>query len=335
MNQRDDFSQEAIRRLGERVALRCSNPDCRVVTKGPHTSDGKSANIGKACHIHAAAPGGPRYDARQTEAERRSIDNGIWLCSNCSARIDNDDTRYPSDTLRAWKAAAEQTALEHIGRRERPSTDVDPALGVLPPVGRGGKGGIAKVGRGGVAIDGAAGGGVPHWAANGRDGGNVEVADDGFAIGGESEQAGQQDNRDTAYSAVGSFSIHEEKCVAAYRDVLAALAALRSSGEQLERDHDWNQAQHHEMYTATNEAIRKAFDTIERRRVDMTVAFVEAAKSVVEYWDSISTILWDRRYLDDVNPSLDERFDALLRTIPHKYRMRVAPGYFDESNLVR
>jgi hypothetical protein len=81
---RDDFSEETKRRLGERVNLICSNPECRVQTKGPHTDDSKAASVGKACHIHAASSGGPRYDENQTPEERSSIQNGVWLCSNCA-----------------------------------------------------------------------------------------------------------------------------------------------------------------------------------------------------------------------------------------------------------
>ncbi len=125
---RHDFTQETIRKLGERVGLLCSNPDCRAATKGPHTASEKAASVGKACHIHAAAPGGPRYDSSQTEEERRSIDNGIWLCSNCGTLVDNDAPRFPPDRLREWRAKAELDALARLGR-PRPSTA--PVDGVL------------------------------------------------------------------------------------------------------------------------------------------------------------------------------------------------------------
>lgn len=38
------------------------NPDCRVVTVGPHTDPTKRVNVGQACHIEAASEGGPRYN---------------------------------------------------------------------------------------------------------------------------------------------------------------------------------------------------------------------------------------------------------------------------------
>src|ERR1017187_2746739 len=87
-------------------------------TKGPHTNSTKAASVGKACHIHASAPGGPRYEPTQTEDDRRSIDNGIWLCSNCGTLIDTDEARFPESLLRRWKLEAELHALERIGKTQ-------------------------------------------------------------------------------------------------------------------------------------------------------------------------------------------------------------------------
>ena len=58
---RDNFRAPVIKTLRERVATRCSNPNCRVATFAPSGEDGVS-NIGIAAHIHAASKGGPRYD---------------------------------------------------------------------------------------------------------------------------------------------------------------------------------------------------------------------------------------------------------------------------------
>jgi hypothetical protein len=114
MASRDEFSGDVIRRLGESVNLHCSN--CDAPTKGGHSLEGKAISLGVACHIHAAAPGGPRYDASQTEDERRSFDNGIWLCANCARLIDSDVPRFSADVLRSWKRGALRLAAERIGR---------------------------------------------------------------------------------------------------------------------------------------------------------------------------------------------------------------------------
>jgi hypothetical protein len=113
---RDNFTEETKRKLGERVNLFCSNPECRVVTKGPHESPGKATSIGEACHIHAASPDGPRFDPSQNEDERCGIDNGIWLCSNCSAKVDADPNAFPADRLREWKRETEQWVRRTVGK---------------------------------------------------------------------------------------------------------------------------------------------------------------------------------------------------------------------------
>jgi hypothetical protein len=79
MNKRDDFSQKTIDTLCERVGGKCSNPNCRRETKGPHSNPQKRVSIGEEAHITAAAEGGPRYDPDLTPEERSSIENGRLL----------------------------------------------------------------------------------------------------------------------------------------------------------------------------------------------------------------------------------------------------------------
>jgi hypothetical protein len=112
---RDDFSPKVINALKERVALRCSNPFCRIVTHGPSSNMEKSINIGVACHITAASIGGPRYDATISNDERKSISNAIWLCQKCAKLIDSDVVRYPTVFINEWKEIAESKALRELG----------------------------------------------------------------------------------------------------------------------------------------------------------------------------------------------------------------------------
>ena len=116
-DRRDDFLASVIKKLRERVANRCCKPDCRVLTIGPGDDPDSSASIGKAAHIAAAAPGGPRYDASMTREQRRSFDNGIWLCSNHAAEVDADRAAHPPELLREWKVVAERRARQERGRR--------------------------------------------------------------------------------------------------------------------------------------------------------------------------------------------------------------------------
>ena len=55
MNKRDDFTQQTKDKLCERVGGKCSNPNCRKETKGPHSDPRKSVSIGVAAHITAAS----------------------------------------------------------------------------------------------------------------------------------------------------------------------------------------------------------------------------------------------------------------------------------------
>lgn len=114
MSNRDDFSKETKIKLAKRVGYLCSKPDCRRLTIGPDQAGDGVVSIGIACHIYAAAPNGPRANNELSSDERSSIDNGIWLCSNCSALIDKDPDAYPPDLLLRWKQDAEQKARKQL-----------------------------------------------------------------------------------------------------------------------------------------------------------------------------------------------------------------------------
>ena len=113
-NTRDDFSAKTKELLANRVGMKCSNPGCRKLTCCANTNPDKVTNIGVAAHICAAAKGGPRYDASMTPEERKSPENGIWLCQSCSKLIDTDTSRYPKELLQSWKQLAEQTAILEV-----------------------------------------------------------------------------------------------------------------------------------------------------------------------------------------------------------------------------
>jgi len=114
MRDRDDFSAEVKDKLARRVGFHCSNPTCQKITSGPQIDPAKAINLGIAAHITAAAPGGPRYDANLAPEQRAAIDNGIWLCWNCSHLIDSDVLRYHANLLWQWKKDAEARALAEL-----------------------------------------------------------------------------------------------------------------------------------------------------------------------------------------------------------------------------
>jgi len=131
---RDDFDARTKEILARRVGYRCSNPGCRQLTSGPQEDPTKAVNIGVAAHITAASEGGPRYDPGLLAKERRSVDNGIWLCQNCAKLIDSDVRQYTPDLLCEWKRKAEQAAREELeGTVYPPTPQAAPRPFQLPP----------------------------------------------------------------------------------------------------------------------------------------------------------------------------------------------------------
>ena len=128
-NKRDDFSLTVKDILAKRVGYVCSNPNCKRHTIAPNSKEDKVINIGEAAHITAAAPGGPRYDEALSPSERKSINNGIWLCSNCATLIDRDELIYTVDLLKKWKFQAEEEQkrvfLEIPNKDNSPFVEVD------------------------------------------------------------------------------------------------------------------------------------------------------------------------------------------------------------------
>lgn len=113
---RDNFKESIKAALRDRVAHRCSNPECRVPTAAPGSGATGVIRGGDAAHITAASPKGPRYDERISEMERSSIENGIWLCVVCSRKIDHNQNAYPVELLREWKTSAEAAATQEFGK---------------------------------------------------------------------------------------------------------------------------------------------------------------------------------------------------------------------------
>jgi hypothetical protein len=123
---RDEFNDDTKDTLAKRVGFRCSNPNCRQPTSGPQTDPQKIVNVGVAAHITSASPGGPRHDQGMTVDERRSIENGIWLCQNCAKLVDNDPALYPSDFLHHWKRLSEEAARLQIESPHARESEMQP-----------------------------------------------------------------------------------------------------------------------------------------------------------------------------------------------------------------
>lgn len=125
---RDNFSSTTSLKLQKRVNSRCSNPNCRVPTNAPQVVGENVISIGEAAHICAASAGGPRFDPNMTAEQRKSFNNGIWLCSNCATKIDRDTDQFSVDLLRQWKREAENSATLELGRKLPHSDDAKDTL---------------------------------------------------------------------------------------------------------------------------------------------------------------------------------------------------------------
>jgi hypothetical protein len=115
---RDNFSPKIIEQLKMRAAFICSNPSCSVMTIAPAIeNENQFQYIGKAAHITAAAKGGPRYDSNLASEKRTSIDNAIFLCSNCADTIDkNNGIDYRAETLKTWKKNHEDWVRSNLNK---------------------------------------------------------------------------------------------------------------------------------------------------------------------------------------------------------------------------
>lgn len=123
---RDNFTKDTKTTLAMRVGGRCSNPYCPQATSGPHSDPTKATNVGVAAHIAAASPGGKRYDPRMTPEERKSIENGIWLCQKCAKLIDSDEAEFALELLNEWKDNAELKARSNLDYTDLQATRIFP-----------------------------------------------------------------------------------------------------------------------------------------------------------------------------------------------------------------
>jgi len=100
-NKARQYTLITIKRLFLLSCNQCANPDC---DNSLEARDEKTI-IAKICHIEAASPDGPRYNAEMTDDERRDFDNLILLCDECHSIIDNkeNENKYTVILLKEWK----------------------------------------------------------------------------------------------------------------------------------------------------------------------------------------------------------------------------------------
>lgn len=115
---RINFPSSVIRKVRERAAFICSNPDCRFLTIAPSSeSEEKVLYTGEVAHITAASEGGARFDSEKSDNYRRSIENAIYLCSNCAGMIDkNGGEGFSVEKLISWKSIHEKWVGENLNK---------------------------------------------------------------------------------------------------------------------------------------------------------------------------------------------------------------------------
>lgn len=125
-------SIETLRRLFALSGNQCARPSCPTVLL---TADGTL--VGEVAHIAAESPGGPRFDPKLSEADRRAFENLLLLCGTCHTLVDKDSETYTQAKLRKWKRDRE-SRFEAVGDLLRKSylneiTDDSETVGATLP----------------------------------------------------------------------------------------------------------------------------------------------------------------------------------------------------------
>ena len=114
-NNRDEFTEKTKLQIAKRAGWLCSDPSCRRSTIGSNSVGDGEINLGVAAHICAARPNsGPRFDSTMTHEQRRSPDNGVWLCQLHAKAVDAKDSKFTVKLLHQWKAQAQKDSWKRV-----------------------------------------------------------------------------------------------------------------------------------------------------------------------------------------------------------------------------
>lgn len=114
---------ETARELYLKSGNECAFPGCaeRILSS-------EGVLVGELAHIRAAAAGGPRFDERMSNEDRRAANNLMLLCANHHKVIDRDADAWPVQALTTMKARHESkfaTAPEKIRESILDVTETD------------------------------------------------------------------------------------------------------------------------------------------------------------------------------------------------------------------
>lgn len=119
--EKENFTPKIKEQIAREAMYICSSPDCYRLT-GYNTTEGKARTIAEGAHILAASENGPRADDKKDSAFLRSAENGIWLCSICHTKVDNDPQYYSESMLKEWKSNHVELLRRLVGK------DIEAAL---------------------------------------------------------------------------------------------------------------------------------------------------------------------------------------------------------------
>ncbi|WP_146164895.1 hypothetical protein [Desulfonatronum sp. SC1] len=153
---------DVLRRLYLLAGNQCAYPDCNhpiILQDGTY--------VGELCHIRAAESGGERFDETQTNEDRRSFENLLFLCHDHHV-ITNDVSLYPPERMEEIKSKHESNFAKGIAGLER-AEGIEISDSIVAFGGTGGSsiaaggGGGAAIGDGARAGDGGPGGRITNF----------------------------------------------------------------------------------------------------------------------------------------------------------------------------
>ncbi|WP_369160484.1 hypothetical protein [Candidatus Thiodiazotropha sp. LNASS1] len=101
---RASIRQKTVKRLFASSGGICAFPGCTTALVDAISG----ALLGEMCHIHAASPGGPRFDPSLSEEERNKEENIIILCPTHHSLIDQEPEVYSAEQLKTLKKNHEE-----------------------------------------------------------------------------------------------------------------------------------------------------------------------------------------------------------------------------------
>jgi hypothetical protein len=120
-------SRDTLRELYLKSGNRCAFPGCSRLLFNE-----KGIFVGQVCHIEAAEPGGERFNASQTNEERRQPSNLMLMCYDHHVET-NDEAVFTVPRLRQMKVDHERIFSDVVGAIQKTVADLTELAAPVPP----------------------------------------------------------------------------------------------------------------------------------------------------------------------------------------------------------